>query len=612
MSEQWYLLVGDREYGPFTSQQLSEFVQQGRLIRENFVRTATSPQWIAASQIPGLFPAASPPMAAQEMPLARPAPPPGFGGAPAPAVARQEVPLAGVFRPPVPAISPAPMAPVAAPAPAVPRQEVPLAGVYRPPTPAVPTPRPASPVASGPSVPMVPTGPTATGATISSRTPQAYSAPSPQLPTRPAVPPTPAMPAPAPAIHTPGAWSPPARAQTPVMPGPQTMAVPTAMPVAQGVAVSQGYPQPLPVGAPAGTPPLGTIPTANGSGVAGSGSQYTERTELARKRAKANSQQLMMIFGGVGAGVAILLLIVVVAIVKGTRKAQEQPTATAVKKPKPKSKTDGQASHGHDAGTVNGPPLPAPVINTWLNAAKDRVGLKGVLRMYVSSAWFENSGQQRRVKVAVRLTNSAGKGMLDYHPWPAHVLPSDPFTAVMTDDRGTRLTPLASGMTARTVHQLKPGQVVTEQLAFDMPPYEVARLRLALPMAAFGHSGHIGFEIPRAMIQAQEPVPTLDIGFERPSPLPNVTDTTPGNELDASILGVREVHTTPLRASDLPVGLPKSNVGEVQKDKADLQNQLDQAKPVEPPMEKPLEKEKDKEKDEDMDKKPADAAPAEK
>jgi len=52
----WYCLIGDQEYGPFTSERIQGLVKKGKLTKEHFVRPNTDTQWTAASDIPGLFP----------------------------------------------------------------------------------------------------------------------------------------------------------------------------------------------------------------------------------------------------------------------------------------------------------------------------------------------------------------------------------------------------------------------------------------------------------------------------------------------------------------------------------------------------------------------------
>jgi hypothetical protein len=79
---------------------------------------------------------------------------------------------------------------------------------------------------------------------------------------------------------------------------------------------------------------------------------------------------------------------------------------------------------------------------------------------------------------------------------------------MMVDDAGTllRAVPLrpASGRRAarRRIH---PEESATEQLSFVFPDGESKYFRLALPYAALGQTGYLGFELPRQMIQEGDP-----------------------------------------------------------------------------------------------------------
>jgi hypothetical protein len=57
MTAQWYWLVGEHEYGPFTSEQLQNLARGGQLTKDHFVRPQSSATWLSATDIPGLFPA---------------------------------------------------------------------------------------------------------------------------------------------------------------------------------------------------------------------------------------------------------------------------------------------------------------------------------------------------------------------------------------------------------------------------------------------------------------------------------------------------------------------------------------------------------------------------
>ena len=55
MVEQWIVRVQGKEYGPVDLEELREWKQEGRLIRENEIREPGSERWIPAGELPELF-----------------------------------------------------------------------------------------------------------------------------------------------------------------------------------------------------------------------------------------------------------------------------------------------------------------------------------------------------------------------------------------------------------------------------------------------------------------------------------------------------------------------------------------------------------------------------
>ena len=70
MSDEWFVRVQGKEYGPVSTETLREWKGEGRLIRENELRRADEERWIAAGQFPEIFGEAEPPP--QPEPSARP------------------------------------------------------------------------------------------------------------------------------------------------------------------------------------------------------------------------------------------------------------------------------------------------------------------------------------------------------------------------------------------------------------------------------------------------------------------------------------------------------------------------------------------------------------
>src|SRR5712691_3432473 len=55
MPEEWIVRVHGKEYGPVDLDELRAWKEEGRLIRENFVREEGSKQWIRAGDLPEIF-----------------------------------------------------------------------------------------------------------------------------------------------------------------------------------------------------------------------------------------------------------------------------------------------------------------------------------------------------------------------------------------------------------------------------------------------------------------------------------------------------------------------------------------------------------------------------
>jgi hypothetical protein len=61
MSDEWFLRVQGKEYGPVSTETLREWKGEGRLIAENELRRAGEERWIAAGEFPEIFGEAKPP-----------------------------------------------------------------------------------------------------------------------------------------------------------------------------------------------------------------------------------------------------------------------------------------------------------------------------------------------------------------------------------------------------------------------------------------------------------------------------------------------------------------------------------------------------------------------
>ncbi|MEI7910740.1 MAG: DUF4339 domain-containing protein [Verrucomicrobiota bacterium] len=56
MSDQWHLLNNGQQYGPYSEDDLVQFVQEGRIVRESLLWTEGMDGWVAAATLEGLFP----------------------------------------------------------------------------------------------------------------------------------------------------------------------------------------------------------------------------------------------------------------------------------------------------------------------------------------------------------------------------------------------------------------------------------------------------------------------------------------------------------------------------------------------------------------------------
>jgi hypothetical protein len=55
MNENWFVLSEEQQLGPYTGEQLVQFAQEGRISVDTMVWAEGMAEWVAASQVPGLF-----------------------------------------------------------------------------------------------------------------------------------------------------------------------------------------------------------------------------------------------------------------------------------------------------------------------------------------------------------------------------------------------------------------------------------------------------------------------------------------------------------------------------------------------------------------------------
>ncbi len=412
MTAQWYCLIKDREHGPFSSQQIQQLAERGKLKPEHSVRPETDSHWTPASAIPGLFPEGG---ARATPPIAKAAPP---------KVAKKRSPD-GRQTPPSSASSTE-----------VP-QAIPVAGVPA-----------ATPVATPVGNPVA----------------------------------------------------------TPV-------ASPVAAPIATPVAGA---------GRASGIPGV-AAPPAPGVG-ARSGAEYA-------KRGRRKSQQLYIVVGTLVGITVILIGVAAIVVLKGPPPAQpDSPVAPTT----PAADRDGPVADPELDPYADAVPEPTvatfPSLGRWLDATRQKGGLRGVAKIEIPDVWMEKTANGDRVlNIAVKVTNLASDKSLSFRGWSASGAGAGKTSALLADDQGEMLQPVpAAGTTTgntATALRIKSDESHIEHLRFSLADSTSSCFRLALPYAAIGHTGYLGFEIPILMVQDHPPgeeppdVPAAPTGTEGDAPV---------------------------------------------------------------------------------------------
>lgn len=102
MNDQWHLLQDGQQYGPYTGDQLVEFANDGRIVRESMLWAEGMADWVKAADVEGLFPPEATPVASY---IPGGPPPPWMRGGAAAATAHP-VAAAPVGRPGVAMVRP--------------------------------------------------------------------------------------------------------------------------------------------------------------------------------------------------------------------------------------------------------------------------------------------------------------------------------------------------------------------------------------------------------------------------------------------------------------------------------------------------------------------------
>jgi hypothetical protein len=157
-----------------------------------------------------------------------------------------------------------------------------------------------------------------------------------------------------------------------------------------------------------------------------------------------------------------------------------------------------------------------PNVSRWLEATRQKGGIKDVVRLGVGHAWLDSAdGRTAILNVEIEITNLSPDDSLTFAGWQPDVQSQKELRAVMADDAQTLLAAAPSRAAAKrraASRRIGPGQSEKEHLSFLLPARDSKQFRLALPYAALGQTGYLGFELPKQMIKDGPP------GTEEPQP----------------------------------------------------------------------------------------------
>ncbi len=291
---------------------------------------------------------------------------------------------------------------------------------------------------------------------------------------------------------------------------------PSVMPVAKPVAKPVATPVAKPVATPIATPVGGAGPPSDVSGVATPPPAPTMRPRdrgKYAKRGRRKSQQLYIVVGALIGLTLILGGVAMIVIMKGPPRDKVDVPVTSIAPSVNEDVGAGSAESDPYAGTTPSQDAPAakrstvsfPTLGRWLDASRQKGGLRGVAKLGVSDAWMEKTAADVRVlNIDVKITNLAPDKSLNFRGWSGGGTSAVDTRALLADDQGGLLKQLPAQEGA-TVRRIKSDQSHTARLRFSLADSTSSSFRLALPYAAIGHTGHLGFEIPILMIQTHPP-----------------------------------------------------------------------------------------------------------
>jgi hypothetical protein len=218
----------------------------------------------------------------------------------------------------------------------------------------------------------------------------------------------------------------------------------------------------------------------------------------------------------------------------------------------------------------------------WRDISKIKAVGSGNLRVEVSAAWLEGEN----VCVEVALSNPKGPGVLNYKSWNGAGKKPEDTAAVLLDseDRVCRLVSREQAPHAgrKVTAELAPGESTTDVLVFEEPKDAYDHLRLALPYAAIGRTGALGFQIPRDMVALSKNAVVKTPAAAVRTNLPKVVDNVGGSTDKDIVIEPEPSKTAPAKPPADPDAPPNIKVL-VERDAKNAKKQEAEKKAAEKP-----------------------------
>jgi hypothetical protein len=340
------------------------------------------------------------------------------------------------------------------------------------------------------------------------------------------------------------------------------VATPVAKPVVQPAPRTATGPTAIPVA----TPVSETVPASTGVDVVPPRPPHEKpqyRSGQYARHGRGKSQSVYLVVGGL---LGVFVVLVAVAIIVFTRNPpRDKPQVIAESKHFPDSvepdvvpvdpETDPYADVQVSPSSDGARREPFPALGRWLDATRQKGGLRGIVRLGVSDAWLEKTESGERIlNIRVDIGNLKSDSSLDFRGWSGRGGASAR-PALLADERGNILDQVPaeeSGNGGRaTVRRIKPNETFTEVPKFSLGDNTSSSFRLALPYASLGYTGYLGFEIPVLMIKDHPP------GAEVPG------DAAPAAEAEAGTASERAAGGDAAIAAELgPDGTEASQTAE--------------------------------------------------